>query len=362
MKILHFLISILLFIATFGEPVLAEPSYHEKLQLEYERLKKLEKQFERPNVDDEVQSSNKNSIIQENTKIQNIQSNNNLRQAEQNSSSKIAEENDVSKKLSSERSQTIEISHEKKTYDEIKVELDALNLKLKVIEDFEKSSEWKTISPRNPEFSSHMTKKFAVQKEIKNLGDLLKDRCTIAGYTNQQAKRADFECLGIDLLGEYMSSNTYADIKMGDSILKYPAFKKFQLKEWTGGAYRTEDCERENAGCTVILTRFGLVDIIYKQLPSSGVDANQQKKLIFDALEKKYKRADRCGKKARELFTGNFSCERLFFNGDDLILTNGSVVIYSSNVDLFIEASLKEKQEINNTNKKNKLLETVKQF
>ena len=191
-----------------------------------------------------------------------------------------------------------------------------------------------------------------------------KEQCIYAGYSLSQMEALNYKCLGLKDLKPYMSTNEYySNIKLGEKIKNYNAFKKinsskieehkmvlnkFQLESYLGDVYYFK-----NKNVTIgILTRFGLIDVIIVFLK------NQYYSQIEEDLRKKYKFISSSPMLKYSHFNMGLgqSDALLFKNGtDNIMLYNNwyqdSVIVYTSNAYIMLDNMSKEKVKA----KKNKV-------
>lgn len=224
-------------------------------------------------------------------------------------------------------------------------------------------------------------------------------QCNKAGYTEEQMIIVDYNCMKLEDLKQYMSSNTYYDIKLGDRIENYKFLKKpkdnFEKNKilflaplsssrngyYNGDLYFSND----NTTTTIVLTRFGLIDTIIVYLGVVGstpeevfMDKNGESKIaetkVLNTLKNKYSlfisdeeiNFINFWNKSNSLLNGTkymgFEIESKhlwhFKNGEDNIIyirdgSYRSTVIYTSNVYNIIDIISKEKKnkEQGNLNK-----------
>ncbi len=214
-------------------------------------------------------------------------------------------------------------------------------------------------------------------------------QCNKAGYTEEQMIIADYNCMKLEDLKQYMSSNTYYSIKLGDSIENYKFLKKpkdnFEkdnilsfapLSSSSDGDYKGDlYFSKDNTTTTIVLTRFGLIDTIIVYLGVVGstqeevfMDKNGESKIaetkVLNTLKSKYSlfisdekiNFNNFWNKSNSLLNGTkymgFDIESKhlwhFKNGEDNILymrdgSYRSTVVYTSNVYNIIDIISKEK-------------------
>jgi hypothetical protein len=177
-------------------------------------------------------------------------------------------------------------------------------------------------------------------------------KCKLAGYTSQQMKDVNHDCMGKEDLESYMSTNTYVGIKLGDPIENYPFLKKsndnFEKNRISHRAYRCDGdiyFGENDSKKFYVLTRFGLVDTIMVSLGRVGKTAVLDKLKDTYSLFKDKKYYSKYNQFPRVGSTG-----WLFKNGEDniLYLLSGmydSTVIYSSNAYNIINLIINEEKE-----------------
>lgn len=208
-------------------------------------------------------------------------------------------------------------------------------------------------------------KSYSAEKEQKPQKLLSpKERCIYAGYTPSQMEALNYKCMGLKDLKPHMSTNTYyGNIKLGEKIENYNAFKKinsskleehkmalnkFQLESYLGDVYYFKD-----KNITIgILTRFGLIDAMIIFLK------NQHYSQIEQDLRKKYKFVKSSLLRKHSHFNMGLGQPDglLFKNGkDNIMLYNNwyqdSVIVYTSDAYIMLDKIAKKRLEA----KKNKI-------
>lgn len=151
------------------------------------------------------------------------------------------------------------------------------------------------------------------QKKLEVVTNIYK-KCKDAGYTDQQIENVNYECKNLEELKPYMSSNTYAGIKLGEPIEKYNFLKKQQtnLYDYDGVLYANTD----NPNMKIyVLTRFGLTDTIVVKLISK-----QGENVVLDKLKSKYQLLKNISySESYEVFPKVNKGYTIFRNGEDNI-------------------------------------------